>query len=150
MKLLVTLILASLLGIASMQAQELDPVQWSFEVEKTSSSEYILIYKAEITDGWNIYSQHLDDGGPVATAFTIEDKQGVEVLGEIIEPSKAKKSYDELFEMDVVKFGGNAEFRQKISTSKSSFKVKGFVTFMCCDDTKCLPPTDVDFEFIVE
>lgn len=34
---------------------------------------------------------------------------------------------------------GTVEFRQKITVSKLPVTVSGFVTFMSCDDTQCLP-----------
>ena len=42
----------------------------------------------------------------------------------------------------------DAIFKQKIKISNlKSFTVKGYLNFMVCDESKCLPPEDVDFEF---
>jgi len=48
-------------------------------------------------------------------------------------------------------FADEAIFKQKVKVlSNSVTTVKGSLEYMCCDDTKCLPPTDVDFEFSLE
>ncbi len=38
-----------------------------------------------------------------------------------------------------------AEFRQKVTVTQYPAVVKGYVTFMSCDDKQCLPPRDVEF-----
>ena len=49
--------------------------------------------------------------------------------------------------MEVTKFEKQAVFRQTIEIISKDFKLTGYLTFMTCDDTKCLPPTDVEFSF---
>jgi thiol:disulfide interchange protein DsbD len=49
--------------------------------------------------------------------------------------------------MEVTKFSKKAIFRQVIELINDNVIVSGYLTFMTCDDTKCLPPTDVDFKF---
>ena len=49
--------------------------------------------------------------------------------------------------MEVTKFTKRATFKQIIELDSDNVDVSGYLTFMVCDDTKCLPPTDVDFVF---
>ena len=49
--------------------------------------------------------------------------------------------------MEVTKFTKKATFKQVIELKAENVNVSGYLTFMVCDDTKCLPPTDVEFEF---
>ena len=49
--------------------------------------------------------------------------------------------------MEVTKFTKKASFKQVIELKAENINVSGYLTFMVCDDTKCLPPTDVEFEF---
>ena len=49
--------------------------------------------------------------------------------------------------MEVTKFTKKATFKQVIELKSENVNVSGYLTFMVCDDTKCLPPTDVEFEF---
>ena len=129
-------------------AQGLTPVKWTFEQEDLGNNEFNLIFKANIEDGWYLYSQFNDPMGPVPTSFVFEDKRGVELIGTVKEKSsKVKQGYDEMFEMDIKKFGHDATFTQKVKLNGALGKVKGFLEFMTCDDEQCLPPDDVDFDF---
>lgn len=150
MRPLMLFMLLSISYAVQAQVDELNPVKWSFEVEKVGVDEYKLIYKADIEDKWAIYSQFIEDGGPIATSFTIEEDGGVELVGKVIEPENSEKVYDELFEMEVIKLKGNPVFYQVVKTKEKSPIVKGYLTFMSCDDSRCLPPTDVAFEFVVQ
>lgn len=127
-----------------------DPVKWSFESEKLSEQEFKIKLIAEIEDGWAIYSQFTEEGGPIPTTFDFENNSKLELIGSVVEPDEKETMYDEMFEMNVTKLKGNVTFYQIVKTSVEGAHLKGFLTFMCCDDTKCLPPTDVEFEIAVE
>ena len=60
------------------------------------------------------------------------------------ESGDIKVSYDKVFEMEIAKFKKTAIFTQQIEIKDDSKPFHGYLTFMTCDDTKCLPPTDVD------
>lgn len=121
------------------------PVEWT--VEKLSESEDVVEVKftADIDKDWVIYSQHTDDSGPVPTSFTFEVNEHIELLGDVEETTEVKKAYSELFEVDVMKMKGKAVFVQKIKKNKENTIFKGIINFMCCNNDRCLPPTDVDF-----
>ncbi|NLE35273.1 MAG: DUF255 domain-containing protein, partial [Bacteroidales bacterium] len=53
--------------------------------------------------------------------------------------------FDNSFGMDIGMHSGNTEFRQKITVKELPVTVTGYVTFMSCDDSQCLPPRDVEF-----
>lgn len=130
-----------------LSAQILEPVKWSFSQEKLSDDEFELIFKAQIDPTWHLYSQDIPMTPP-ATTFTFEDGKGYELIGSVTEESKVIEEYDPNFEMVLKFFADEAIFKQKVKlTSGSETTVKGFLEFMCCDDTKCLPPTEVDFNF---
>ncbi len=44
-------------------------------------------------------------------------------------------------------FEHNVTFKQIVKLSGKTAIVKGYLNFMVCDASKCLPPSDVDFEF---
>ena len=50
--------------------------------------------------------------------------------------------------MDVTKFKGDFTITQKIKTANPNQPITGYLTFMTCDDSKCLPPEDVEFSII--
>lgn len=127
----------------------LEPVKWSFSKNKISDTEYDLIYKAVIDDEWNVYSQFTSDDGPVPTSINFEAQEGIEIVGEAIEAGHRKEGFDKLFDVNVIKFLGDEDFTmtQRIRVVDESKPIKGYLTFMTCNDKTCLPPTDVDFDF---
>ena len=128
----------------------LEPVKWSFDTEKVSDNEYKVTFTADVEDGWAIYSQHIEEGGPIATSFDIEENESLELIDSVVEQEEKETTYDEMFEMQLIKLKGQVEFYQIVKTTATDAVLKGFLTFMCCDDSKCLPPTDIDFSIPVE
>lgn len=128
--------------------QILKPVKWSFSINRINDCEAELLFKAKIDKGFHVYSQFLEnDNGPVATTFNFDKSNDFVQVGKVIE-GKPLEEYDPNFEMKLKFFANEATFKQKIKISNlKSFLVKGYLNFMVCDDTKCLPPEDVDFEF---
>lgn len=146
------LTLALLATIHFAFGQILEPVKWSFSSEKVGENEYDLIFTATIDDGWTVYSQFTNpDDGPVPTEVFYES-EGFEIIGKSEESGHKKEGMDPLFGVKVVKFLGDEDYtiRQRIKLEEGIGTVSGFLSFMCCDDTKCLPPTDVDFSFSLE
>ena len=45
------------------------------------------------------------------------------------------------------KFYTEAKFTQNVIIKDPQSSISGYLTFMTCDDTRCLPPTDIDFRF---
>lgn len=137
MKVLVILF-SFLFGIhLSVNGQNNSPVKWSFELNKVASNEYQIIATAKMNPSWVIYSQFTDDAGPIPTFFTIN---GQEVKFE--EKSKAIKEFDEMFDVEVIKFKDTAIFTHKF-VKNSDQTVKVSVEFMTCDGQRCLPPSEV-------
>jgi len=140
-------ILFFLIGSIS-NAQIHDPVEWKTTVEKVSDSEFNLVITANIEYGWHLYSQTVPDGGPIPTTFTFEkNNDAYQLLGTPTE-GEGYEEYDKVFEMDIKYFDTKAIFKQKIRLlTKDQIKIKGVLEFMVCDDTRCLPPTEVDLSF---
>jgi len=148
------LILITLLFISSISAsfaQIHEPVKWSMDHQHVSGNEFNLIYTATIEDGWSVYSQYLEsDDGPVRTSFDFEAGSHFALKGKNEESGSRKEAFDKFFEMNVIKFTKTAIFTQKVTVSDYSKPIEGYFTFMTCDHSKCLPPTDVDFSFTLK
>jgi thiol:disulfide interchange protein len=122
-----------------------DPVKWTFESKKISDTEYDIVAKATIENGWHIYSQFLKGEGPIPTALTLENGEKVGNARE--ESPKRREHNDPNFDnMKVVDFEESATFTQHIKVKNANEKIKGSVQFMACTDAMCLPPTDVAFD----
>ncbi|MBK8624118.1 MAG: cytochrome C biogenesis protein [Saprospiraceae bacterium] len=120
--------------------QKNSPVNWTFSINKISESDYEITATAKMNPSWVIYSQFTDDAGPIPTFFLVDGKES-----KFEEKSKVIKEFDEMFDVDVMKFKDTAVFTQKIKKSDKS-SVTGSVEFMTCDGTRCLPPAEVTFD----
>ncbi len=78
-------------------AQIYNPVTWSSSAESLGNNEYNVIIKAEIEDGWHLYSQNIPDGGPVPTTFTFEENSGFQLVGKVNESDNAIELDDPVF-----------------------------------------------------
>ncbi len=134
-------------SVASGLTQVLDPVKWNFEAKQVEGNTFELVFKASIEDGWAVYSQFIEEGGPVPTAFYFDDGDHYTRDGEVTESDNAKTSFDPIFEMKLSKFFKKAEFTQRVEVSDYSKAITGSLEFMTCDDERCLPPKYVDFNF---
>jgi thiol:disulfide interchange protein len=137
--------------LTSTFAQIHNPVKWSHEYKQVSDTEFDLIFKATIDNGWSIYSQYLEsDDGPIRTSFEFEKGSHFSLKGKNEESGDRHEGFDHLFDMNVIKFKKKAIFTQRVVVTDFSKPITGFLEFMTCDATKCLPPDQIDFEFIIE
>jgi len=126
----------------------LEPVKWSFGSRKTAEGEYELIYTGKIDKDWYVYSQFNDDeDGPIPTSINYDTK-GLELIGVGSESGDKKTGYDAIFDMKVTKFKNVYTIIQKIKTTNADAPIEGYLTFMTCDNSKCLPPEDIDFSIV--
>lgn len=130
-------------------AQILEPVTWQFGAKKINKDEAVVFIKATMDAGWHIYSQHVEEGGPIKTSFTFTPSADYTLVGKPAEP-KPKTKYEEVFSMDVGYFDKEVVFQQKIKLKKGATTVKGAVEFMACDANQCLPPDEVEFAIAVK
>jgi len=148
---IISLFIALLALVPRAESQILDPVSFETDYQKVSENTYDLTFKAQIEEGWYIYSQFLDEGGPIPTSLNFENARGFEVIGKTEEISDHKKEgHDEIFDMQVVKFAKEVTFRQRIKAVSTPITISGFVEYMTCDDTRCLAPTQKNFTIKIE
>jgi thiol:disulfide interchange protein DsbD len=145
------LILAfAFLALTFTQAQILEPVKWSTSVTKISNTEYELVSTANIESKWHLYSQSVPEDGPIATSFTFKGNGNYLKKGNTLE-DKGHTVDDPVFGMKIKFFENKALFKQRIKLkAKAPFKVYATVEFMVCDDSRCLPPAEVDLIFNIK
>ncbi len=135
--------LLALLSSLSIFSQSENLVDWQFTLSQDGTE---LEIEATIADDWVIYSQHTDPDGPIPLEFEFTDLSGVELDGTVMEVTKPITEMSELFEVTVMKFKKKASFKQKLKLTEGKTNIKGRVTYMSCDATRCLPPKTVPFE----
>lgn len=146
-----------------------EPVKWKYEKNKIDDKTYELVFVASIENNWHLYSQFVPDGGPVKTSFyfydlngfdfvdkntTITEEESYEVENDIdyiidFEEPAGHEAKDPNFYNWVIKyFEHEAVFKKKIHiTTDEPLTIKGYVYFMCCDDSRCIPPNESLFSF---
>ncbi len=131
-------------------AQIIDPVTWDYAVEKISQEEVELIFTANIDNHWHLYSQDIPEGGPIPTRFVFEESSQFELLGPVVEITEPEEKYDPSFDMKLKLFSEKALFKQRVKISGTGkVKIGGYIEFMSCDDQRCLPPKEEDFELVI-
>ncbi len=135
------------LTIGMLQAQIQEPVKFKTELKKISDVEAEIIFTASIDEGWHVYSTDLGDGGPISATFNVDNKSGVELVGNLKPVGKEVAVFDKMFEMNVRYFEKTAQFSQKIKFTGGAYTIEGYLQFGACNDENCLPPTDVPFKY---
>ena len=130
-------------------AQIEDPVTWNFGLYPSEQDGmHDLVVHAEVDTCWHIYSQDNDpNDGPVPTEFAFEWPAGVTAQGNMNECTPIEE-YDPNFMLDLKFFEENVYWHQTLDLSGASSDavIKGYVYFMVCDASMCLPPEEVGIE----
>ena len=130
-------------------AQIEDPVTWKFGLYPSEQEGmHDLVVHAEVDTCWHIYSQDNDpNDGPVPTEFAFEWPAGVTAQGNMTECTPIEE-YDPNFMLDLKFFEENVYWHQTLDLSGASSDavIKGYVYFMVCDASMCLPPEEVGIE----
>jgi len=127
----------------------LNPVVWTFTTEQIEGNRYRINAIAAIQKGWTVYSQDVDPGGPVATSFGFEKVESAKLIGKVEEKGNKKSGMDPVFEVNVTKFvAPEVTFSQEVEVDSESGMIVGYLEFMSCDKSQCLPPKERYFQFV--
>ena len=123
-----------------------EKIEWDFAYVAFPSS---LQISAKIESGWHLYALDLDPSiGPVPTQIVLEKNKLVKEITPFTVQVPTKKSYDANFGAEVSYYEQNFHAYNRILVKKPT-TVKGELTYMLCDDKRCLPPQTVPFEIKV-
>ncbi len=139
-----------LLLSSPVNAQRHTPVTWHFRTEPTTGQQTTLVATAVLAPGWHIYSQFMEEGGPLPTQFTFDKSGEYSLIGKPEEKSDSFKFYDSIFMIDIIWLSKVAVFSQKIKLYTPYTNIKGKVRFMACTRDMCLPPDEQDFSIEVK
>ncbi len=127
----------------------LNPVIWSFSTEQIEGNRYRINAIAAIQKDWTVYSQEVDEGGPVATSFGFDKVESAKLVGTVEEKGNKKSGMDPVFEVNVTKFvAPEATFSQIVEVEGDAGMIVGYLEFMSCDKSQCLPPSERYYQFI--
>ncbi|ASV32473.1 protein-disulfide reductase DsbD family protein [Maribacter cobaltidurans] len=126
-----------------------NPVIWSHEVNKISDTEFDLIIKGDIHEGWHVYSQFTDEGGALPSELTFSEVgKDYELVGGA-EESLTVKEYSDIFEVEETFFKEEAIFTQRIKLLNPDVnQIKVNLFYQVCKEV-CIP-ADIDFTFSLD
>ena len=133
-------------------AQIYDPVEWTFSQKVISADEIELQFKADIEQGWYLYSQHLPEGvDAYPTEFNFVYSDNYELVNEMIEPEPIRNPDPNFDNIILPYFKNEVVFRQRIKVNSSNdFKIVGDISFMSCDESQCVFPPPDSFSFDIK
>jgi hypothetical protein len=103
---------------------------------------------ASIPEGWHIYSQYIaPEVGPVPTSFLMKTSSGIKCIGTVAQPTPIQQ-YDDAFGAMLDYFEGDVTFNQQLKVKKAG-TVQCTVSYMMCDKTMCLPPTEKQLQITI-
>jgi thiol:disulfide interchange protein DsbD len=119
--------------------QGIQPVRWHFQSDPTTNNELVLTLNARIAPGWHLYSQFMEEGGPIPTRISFERSNDYVLAGATEEKGEAVKFRDDTYEMEITWYTAQVAFLQKIRLIQPVTAVNGVVEYMACNDHICVP-----------
>lgn len=136
---------ALMCAVLMLQAQIHEPVKCSTSWKNIDDTTLELRLAMTIDAGWHVYSTGLE-GGPTTASLNIEKLQGARTDGELHYTDGVEiNQFDPMFDMDVRYFEHKVTFVQRFVLEQPDYLIEGYFRYGACDDTNCLPPTNVEF-----
>ena len=132
-------ILFSFISIFSLNAQDIEPVEWQYDVNKINDTEYNITFSASILEGWKLYSQFSPNEGALPTSFSfIKNISGFEA-SELFNEDDYIVGFDNVFKMDLYYYENEAYFNQNVKLlDKDLNQIKVEIDYSSCDDELCV------------
>ncbi len=144
----IVVLLVMVLAFAKGNAQVLNPVKWTTQIEKKSNGNYVLTFNGVIDTGWHLYSQYTAEGGSLPLEIFFKNQKGnFELIGKTKE-SKTKTAYNDIFEVNETFFEKNAQLTQEIKlTNPKLTKLEVSFDFQVCKEA-CIN-LEKNFTFLI-
>ena len=129
-------------------AQIKDPVKFKYNINTLPNNEYEAVLTATIDKNWHIYSQDLPPDSGIPTEMKLTSKEGISLLGKVIEQGKKHDEFSEAFGAQIVYYSDKVLFKQKFKLKNNAkpANITAEITYQTCDDRVCLAPNTLEFE----
>ena len=132
-------ILFSLISIFSLNSQDIEPVEWQYDVNKINDTEYNISFSASILEGWKLYSQFSPDEGALPTSFSFINNTSDFEADELFNEDDYIVGFDNVFKMDLYYYENEANFNQNIKLLDEDLnQIKVEIDYSSCDDELCI------------
>ena len=127
------------ISIFTLNAQDIEPVEWEYDVNKINDTEYNISFSASILDGWKLYSQFSPDEGALPTSFRFINNISDFEADELFNEDDYIVGFDNVFKMDLFYYENEANFNQNIKLlDKDLNQIKVEIDYSSCDDELCI------------
>jgi thiol:disulfide interchange protein DsbD len=135
-----------LLPFLGFSQDDKNPVVWKTELNQLSETEYELVIKGTIYDGWHVYSQFTPEGGSFPSEFTYKGAGTDYELVGTTQESETESEYVEVFDLEEVFFKKQVVFNQRIKLINPDInQINVNLYYQVCKEV-CIP-VDIDFVF---
>lgn len=125
-----------------------DPVKFKYEVKNTGENQYEAVLTATIQKDWHIYSKDLPADSGIPTEMKLNSKDGIELIGKVVEVGKKLDEFSEAFGVQIVYYSNQVAFKQKFKLKNPSKDavVSAEILYQTCNDRICLAPNTLEFQ----
>jgi hypothetical protein len=141
-------ILLAILTLLSTSTASIRPVKWTviggsaarpLQMGRSTTIEV----RADIANGWHIYSLSQKPGGPIPLRLKLSGAGDVSIRG-VVKAPKPERTFDKNFGIETELYSGSPVFSLPIAVAaRSSTGMRRFqieARYQVCSDRLCLPP----------
>ena len=142
------LVLIIVFFFQGISAQIKDPVKFKYNINSLPNGVYEAVLTATIEKNWHIYSKDLPPDSGIPTEMKLSSKEGIQLIGGVIEVGKKHDEFSEAFGAQIVYFSDLVLFKQKFKLKNPAkpATVVAEITYQTCNDRVCLAPNTLEFE----
>ena len=142
------LVLIIVFFFQGISAQIKDPVKFKYNINPLPNGVYEAVLTATIEKNWHIYSKDLPPDSGIPTEMKLSSKEGIQLIGGVIEVGKKHDEFSEAFGAQIVYFSDLVLFKQKFKLKNPAkpATVAAEITYQTCNDRVCLAPNTLEFE----
>ncbi len=129
----------SLISIFSLNSQDIEPVEWQYDVNKINDTEYNISFSASILEGWKLYSQFSPDEGALPTSFSFINNDSDFEADKLFNEDDYIVGFDNVFKMNLYYYEKEANFNQNVKLLDEDLnQIKVEIDYSSCDDELCI------------
>lgn len=142
------LVLIIVFFFQGISAQIKDPVKFKYNINPLPNGVYEAVLTATIEKNWHIYSKDLPPDSGIPTEMKLSSKEGIQLIGGVVEVGKKHDEFSEAFGAQIVYFSDLVLFKQKFKLKNATkpATVAAEITYQTCNDRVCLAPNTLEFE----
>ena len=142
------LVLIIVFFFQGISAQIKDPVKFKYNINPLPNGVYEAVLTATIEKNWHIYSKDLPADSGIPTEMKLSSKEGIQLIGGVVEVGKKHDEFSEAFGAQIVYFSDLVLFKQKFKLKNPAkpATVAAEITYQTCNDRVCLAPNTLEFE----